>query len=220
MTFRGFPDEALAFFAGLEADNSKVYWQANKATYDAAVRGPLDALLAELGPEFGEGSVFRPYRDVRFSKDKTPYKTHVGAVVGRTGASIRYVQLSADGLMAAAGLYAPAADQLARQRDAIADDRTGSEIAAVTERLAKAGYEIGADPLRTAPRGYPRDHPRIDLLRLRHLVGVRRWEPARWLGTAAAKQRVADAWRELEPLNAWLEDHVGVSQLPPDAGRR
>ena len=219
MSFRGFPDEALAFFAGLEADNSKVYWQANKAAYDSAVRGPMDELLAELAPEFGESSVFRPHRDVRFSKDKSPYKTHIGAVVGRTGASLRYVQLSADGLMAAAGLYAPAADQLARQRDAIADDRTGGELAALTERLAKDGYEVGADPLRTAPRGYPRDHPRIELLRLRHLVGVRRWEPARWLTTKAAKQRVADTWRELEPLCAWLEDHVGVSQLPPDTRR-
>jgi uncharacterized protein (DUF2461 family) len=70
--FTGFPREALAFFAGLEADNSKAYWQANTATYDEAVRGPMEALLAEVAAEFGRGSVFRPYRDTRFSHDESP----------------------------------------------------------------------------------------------------------------------------------------------------
>ena len=82
MTFRGWPVEAIEFFEGLEADNSKTYWQRNKEVYDSMVRVPMEELLAELGPEFGESRIFRPYRDIRFSADKSPYKTNIGATVG------------------------------------------------------------------------------------------------------------------------------------------
>jgi uncharacterized protein (DUF2461 family) len=83
MAFRGWRAEALEFFEGLEADNSKTYWQRNKGVYEQLVRAPMEELLAELAPEWGEGRIFRPYRDIRFSADKTPYKTHIGAMVGR-----------------------------------------------------------------------------------------------------------------------------------------
>ena len=82
MTFRGWKAEALEFFDGLEADNSKAYWQAHKTEYETLVRAPMEALLIELEPEWGEGRVFRPYRDVRFSKDKSPYKTSIAAELG------------------------------------------------------------------------------------------------------------------------------------------
>ncbi len=98
MPFGGWPAEALEFFEGLEADNSKTYWQRNKAVYESVVRAPMEELLAELAPEWGEGRVFRPYRDIRFSADKSPYKTHMGAMIGQG-----YVQLSAEGLAADAG---------------------------------------------------------------------------------------------------------------------
>ncbi len=97
MSFEGFPDEGLVFYEGLEADNSKTYWTRHRHTYDDAVRAPMQALLDELADEFGSPKLFRPYRDVRFSNDKTPYKTHQGAVVnpeGR-GAGAWYVQVSA-----------------------------------------------------------------------------------------------------------------------------
>ncbi|TAL12327.1 MAG: DUF2461 family protein, partial [Frankiales bacterium] len=77
--FEGFPEEALVFYEGLEADNTKAYWTDHKALYDRTVKAPMEALLAQLEPEFGPATFFRPYRDVRFSKDKTPYKTHAGA---------------------------------------------------------------------------------------------------------------------------------------------
>ena len=92
MTFDGWPEEALEFYEGLTADNSKAYWTAHKAVYEDAVLRPMTELVEELAAEFGEAKIFRPYRDVRFSADKSPYKTHIGAVIG-TG----YVQLSADG---------------------------------------------------------------------------------------------------------------------------
>ena len=78
--FRGFPVEALDFYDDLEMDNTKSFWTAHKDVYDTAVKAPMTALVAALEPEFGRAKVFRPYRDVRFAKDKTPFKTHQGAV--------------------------------------------------------------------------------------------------------------------------------------------
>src|SRR4051812_30135425 len=98
--FAGFGDEALLFYEGLEADNSRTYWTDQAERYERAVRTPMLALIAALEPEFGPMKFFRPQRDLRFSADKSPYKTHAGAVTrGEDGAAARYVQLSADGLM-------------------------------------------------------------------------------------------------------------------------
>lgn len=206
MAFRGWPAEALEFFEGLEADNSRAYWQDHRAVYDAAVRGPMDELVAELAPEFGAGKVFRPYRDVRFSADKTPYKTHLGAVLDGGG----YVQLSAEGLAAGLGYWHMSTDQLDRFRRAVADDRTGGPLAAVARSLGGQGSEITSiESLRTAPRGYPKDHPRVELLRHKGLAAYRSWPVAAWLGTRAAKTRVVGFLRTGRPLMDWLDDHVG-----------
>jgi uncharacterized protein (DUF2461 family) len=80
--FRGWPAEALEFCEGLEAGNSKGYWTARKDVYETVVLSAMKAILAELAPEFGDGKVFRPDRDVRFSAGKSPYKTHIGAIIG------------------------------------------------------------------------------------------------------------------------------------------
>ena len=117
MSFDGWPAEALDFYEGLEADNSKAYWTAHKAVYDEMVLGPMRELLEELAPEFGEPKIFRPYRDLRFSQDKTPYKTHLGAMIGDG-----YIQLSVHGLAAGSGMYQMAPDQLDRYRRAVAGD--------------------------------------------------------------------------------------------------
>ncbi len=139
VTFRGWPSEALEFYEGLSADNSKTYWTAHLSVYETQVRGPMDELLAALEPEFGSGKIFRPYRDVRFSKDKSPYKTHLGAWLEAGG----YLQLSADGLAAGCGMYQLAPDQLDRYRRAVADDRTGGEL---TDLIAhdRGGRDRGA----------------------------------------------------------------------------
>ena len=204
MSFRGFPREAVAFYAGLEADNSKAYWQAHKATYDAAVREPMEALLAEVEAEFGRGSLFRPYRDTRFSHDKSPYKTQAGAAVGERRDAVYYVQLSADGLMVAAGAHDMAPDQVARYRDAV-----GPELEAMVASLEKQRYEIGGESLKTVPRGFPKDHPQARLLRHRSLYAWRDFGTPGWLHTRKALDRVVATWRELAPLDAWLAAHVG-----------
>ena len=212
MAFRGWKPQAIEFYEGLEADNSKTYWQAHKADYDALVLRPMEELLDELAPEFGEGRIFRPYRDVRFSADKSPYKTNIAAGMGGVG----YLQLSADGLMAGSGYWMMAADQLERYRAAVAGDRTGAALDKITAAARKAGLQVTAhESLKSAPRGYPKDHPRIELLRLKGLITWREWPPAAWLGTAKAKDRVVEFLRASAPLRKWLDDQVGESTLPP-----
>jgi uncharacterized protein (TIGR02453 family) len=216
MAFRGWPAEAIDFYEGLEADNSKTYWQENKAVYEKVVRGPMDDLLAELAPEFGEGKIFRPYRDVRFSTDKSPYKTSIAATLAGGG----YLQLSADGLGAGSGMYMMAPDQLDRFRRAVADNRKGRELVELVDRTRRRGIEVTAhDVLKTAPKGYPKDHPRIELLRYKGLITWKQWPVGAWLGTRKAKDRVVEFLRASRPLNDWLEKRIGPSELADDERR-
>ncbi|GAB1640541.1 DUF2461 domain-containing protein [Krasilnikovia sp. MM14-A1259] len=211
MTFRGWPSEALEFYEGLSADNSKTYWTAHLTVYETQVRAPMEELLAALEPEFGPGKIFRPYRDVRFSKDKSPYKTHLGAWLEAGG----YFQLSADGFAAGSGMYQMAPDQLDRYRRAVVDERTGRELTGVIEAIEKARVGVhGHGSLKTVPRGYPKDHPRVDLLRHKGLTTWKEWPPAAWLGTAAAKTRVVEFLRTSLPLRQWLDANVGPSSSP------
>src|SRR5215468_8906681 len=105
MSFTGFPAAALDFYDDLEMDNTKTFWTAHKNVYEESVRAPMEALLVELQAEFGTAKLFRPYRDVRFAKDKSPYKTHQGAYVGPHPGIGYYVQLSSAGLLAGGGFH-------------------------------------------------------------------------------------------------------------------
>jgi uncharacterized protein (TIGR02453 family) len=208
VTFKGWPAEAIEFYDGLEVDNSRSYWLANKNVYDSAVKGPMDELLAELAPEFGPAKVFRPNRDVRFSADKSPYKTAIAASLSQGG----YLQFSAGGLGAGTGMYVMAPDQLERYRQAVDDDTAGGALAGIVGTLGRAGIEVTAhESLKTAPRGYPKDHPRVDLLRQKGLVSWKQWPVGAWLGTAQAKKRVVEFLRASRPVTEWLAVSVGPS---------
>lgn len=220
MTFRGWPGEAFDFYVELAANNERSWWQAHRATYDESVKGPFLALSATVADEFGELHLFRPNRDTRFSKDKSPYKTAAGAMSETEGGATYYVQLSADGLMLGAGMYHLASDQLARYRDALLDDKTGSQIAAITATLEKDGYELmAAESLKSAPRGWDKEHPRIELARRKGLVMARSFPRAKWQSTPKALERIVAVWRDAGPLNEWLERNVGPSELPPPEPR-
>ncbi|HEX6527350.1 MAG TPA: DUF2461 domain-containing protein [Streptosporangiaceae bacterium] len=206
MAFGGWTGEALQFYEGLEADNSKAYWTINKAVYTEQVLRPMEELAELLAAEFGEPKIFRPYRDIRFSPDKTPYKTHIGVVLGGTG----YVQFSADGLAAGAGMWHMEPDRLARYRAAVADDASGGELESIVAGLEKAGIEIhGHEALKSAPRGYSADHPRIGLLRYKGLTSWQGWPPEPWLQTAAAADHVVGFLRASADLCAWLTARTG-----------
>jgi uncharacterized protein (TIGR02453 family) len=211
MAFEGWPAEALEFFEGLEADNSKSYWLAHKGVYEICVLAPMRELVAELEAERGgDSKIFRPYRDVRFSKDKSPYKTEIAAIVADG-----YVRLSADGLGAGRGMHEMAPDQLERYRGAVAADGTGEPLTGIIAVLREQDVGVqGHDALKKVPRGYPPDHRRADLLRQKGLYAWKHWKVEAWLGTAGARTEVASFLTAVQPLSDWLQRHVGPSDLP------
>ncbi len=216
MTFRGWPAKAFDFYAELETNNNRGWWQEHRQTYRDAVVEPFDQFAEVVADEFGTFRLFRPNRDIRFSRDKSPYKTAGAGMAESEGGSSYYVQISAEGLMAGVGMYHFASDQLARYRDTVADDRSGGQIAAIADEIVSAGYEVAsAEVLRTAPRGWDRDHPRIGLARRKGLVITKSFPRAKWQSTPAAAERILTVWRDASPLVAWLDLHVGPSTLPP-----
>jgi uncharacterized protein (TIGR02453 family) len=204
MGFSGWPTAALEFYEGLEAENSKAYWTKHKAVYTEQVLRPMEELLDGLAPEFGPSKIFRPYRDIRFSADKTPYKTHIGATLGGNC----YVQLSADGLSAGAGRWHLEPDELVKYRAAVAGP-DGAELAVIVAGLARAGVEVhGHTTLKSTPRGYTADHPRIDLLRHKGLTTWQHWNPAPWLSTPDVAVKVTTFFRTSAAFCDWLGSHI------------
>ena len=208
MEFAGFPTAALDFYDDLEVDNTRSFWEAHREVYAESVRAPMTALCAELAPEFGEAKLFRPHRDVRFAKDKSPYKTHQGAYVPTGPATGWYVQLSAQGVLTGAGFYDADPARLAAFRGAVDDDLAGPRLAGLLAALVAEGFEIGGDRLKTSPRGYPGDHPRIDLLRHRSLTLVRSHGFAPVIHTPALLDVVRADWRAARPFLDWMSEHV------------
>jgi uncharacterized protein (TIGR02453 family) len=209
MAFTGWDAEALEFFEGLEVENTKAYWERNKTTYESVVRAPMEALVQELSPKTG-GRIFRPYRDVRFSKDKSPYKTNIAAMVDGG-----YVQLTAHGLGAGAGMWEMASDQIERYREAVDRNASGKRLERIVTDIRDEEILVsGHGELKTVPRGYPKDHPRAELLRYKGLTAWRDWEPGPWLGTAKAKDRLVEFFAATRPLRRWLDTNVGGSEHP------
>ncbi len=217
--FRGFPPDLFTFFEELEKDNSKSFWNAHKPVWEEQVRAPMRALLDELAEEFGQLRMFRPNRDVRFSKDKSPYKLWVGATsesraVGGTG---YYIQVSATRLTTGFGTMLMARDQLERFRAAIDDEQSGRAFEELQQMLAAGSLPITSGiepPLKTGPRGYPSGHPRTEFLRWKGAAVVQEYDRAAWMHSSEALARIRTVWRGAAPLKAWLDAHVGASETP------
>ncbi|MGW7680447.1 DUF2461 domain-containing protein [Kribbella sp. NPDC054772] len=207
MSFTGFPAAALDFYDDLEMDNTKSFWTAHKQVYEESVRAPMAELLTELEEEFGPAKLFRPYRDVRFAKDKTPYKTHQGAYIAVAPATGWYVQVSAPGVRVGAGFYEASSERLGRVRAAIDEDRRGRQLEKILATLGKAGWEIGGEKLKTSPRGYDADHPRIDLLRHKSLSVGKSYGFEPVIHTADLVTQIRTDWRATKPLITWLTDN-------------
>jgi uncharacterized protein (TIGR02453 family) len=223
-SFDGFPPEAFAWFSELEADNTRAWFTAHRETYDRTVRGPLEAMLEDLAAELGgRVRMFRQNRDVRFSADKSPYKTTTyGLIVERPdGLPSLYAQLSARGLYAGAGYHVRAADQLTRFREAVVEDAAGPELERVIAAAEAAEIEVFGEALKTAPRGYPRDHPRIRLLRHKALGAGRRLD-ARVDGIPGVRalEHARTTWAGCGPLTSWLDEHVGPSEVVDETRSR
>ncbi|MCW2730137.1 MAG: hypothetical protein JWR13_953 [Mycobacterium sp.] len=211
--FNGFPVAALDFYDDLEMDNTRSFWQKHKAVYAEAVRAPMTALATALAPEFAPDGqtvkVFRPFRDVRFAKDKTPYKTHQGAYVGAGPACGWYVEIAARGVRTGAGFYDATAADLARIRASIANELTGDQLGKILAKLKRKGFTVGGDRLKTSPRGYDADHPRIELLRHRSLTVGRDYGFEPIIHTPEFVDAVRADWKAARPLVEWISARLG-----------
>jgi len=205
--FTGWPEDFQRFFIGLELDNSKRYFEANRRTYDESVRAPMVALMESLEGVYGPAKVFRANRDIRFSKDKSPYKTNIAAHNGKAGVG-GYLSLDKKGLTVAVGCYELTPAQLTKYRHKVAAEASGSALASIVAKLEKAGYKMGGEQLKRVPAGWPQDHPRARLLRHKLVYVYRDFGLQPWLGSGAARARVVKVFSDSEPLSAWLRKFV------------
>jgi uncharacterized protein (TIGR02453 family) len=204
MTFTGFSTAAGILLAGIAHDNTKAFFEAHRLEYIANIRQPLEDLLGEVQDLYGSGRVMRPNRDVRFSNDKSPYKTSAAMSAGSLGGV--YLSVGATGLEVGGGLYNPSRDQLVNARNAI----TGRPVVAkhlgeIVGGLRRTGFVMAGPSLTTAPRGFDRDHPAIELLRLKHYAAVKQ------LPLEATPEAIRETWRAVEPLIAWCSQNVGAA---------
>jgi uncharacterized protein (TIGR02453 family) len=217
--FMGFGPKALDWFRGLEADNSKAYFEGSRGVWEEQVRGPLERLLEELGEELGGAvKLFRPHRDVRFSKNKAPYKTNTYGVVRVPGTeSGLYVAISSKGLHAGSGYWQMAQDQLARYREAVMGP-DGGALDAAAARMQATGMKLWGDSLKSAPRGMPKDHPLVHLLRMKDVLAGDELGPEATLDGRRPKEFARSVWDRSREVMGWMDTHVGPSTLPPEAG--
>ena len=177
--FSGFSREAPGFFHELAVEMNKEWFEANKARYQALWVEPMTALMTELAARIAKVyapqklgvKLFRIYRDTRFSKDKSPYKTHMAALIQGKVASPIYMHIGVDEEWIGCGSYFFEDKQLAKWRKLVAADKTGKEIAGIVGKLRRAGYTVGGhEDYKKVPKPYPADHPRAEFLKMRGLT--------------------------------------------------
>lgn len=202
MTFEGFDPGVLGFFARLKHDNTKAFFGAHRDEYESSIRQPMEDLLGAAEAKYGSGRVTRPNRDVRFSANKEPYRTNASMWAGTVGGV--YLSLTLEGLEVGGGLYGPGREQLKRARVAIdSQPQAAMALHDIVTQLAGDGFELAGPSLKTAPRGYDREHPQVALLRLKHFAALEK------LPVSVPAARIFETWTQVEPLIGWCGKYVG-----------
>jgi uncharacterized protein (TIGR02453 family) len=221
--FDGFADRDARFFRALAKNQRRDWFEAHRREYEQGWLAPMKVLLAEVRERIdgffprhplAEPRVFRIHRDVRFAKDKSPYKTHIGGYVavgdggaGPSAAAALYVHVGAGERFVCAGQYMMDPGQLARFRAAVLDQRTGAALAGIVAKLVRAGYTVGShDTLAKVPRGIDPAHPRADLLRRRGLIVSFPDLPRDLLVTRTLADWLVTHTKRTVPLVEWLAD--------------
>lgn len=206
--FTGFGTHLVDFFDDLAANNERDWFKANKQRYDTQVAGPLRDLATLLELDFGAVKVYRPYRDIRFSTDKRPIQEHASLSASDDRGYGYYLQVDADGLLLAGGLYQPPRERLERFRAMLDDPGQADRVRHRLDEACRAGFRLSDEgKLKAAPRGYSRDHPEIDLLRHTQLALATSYPPAQWLSEPACYEKVRDGWANLRSWSDWLGSH-------------
>jgi len=225
--FEGFPTGTLRFLRGLAKNNSKVWFDAHRADYEAFYVDAAKSFVVTIGPRLQKvsksvqfeprinGSLFRINRDVRFSKDKSPYKAHLdlwfweGAHRGWESPGF-FFRLAPTKLIVGGGMHRFAKEQLAAYREAVLDDRAGKALVKIAEELRRARYALGGANRKTVPRGFDASHPRASLLLHEGLHATWESAPPASLGTRAFVDECLVHFRAAAPVSKWLSSHVAT----------
>lgn len=217
MTETPFSPALATFFRGLAAHNDTAWFEEHRGEWERHVRDPMESLLHEAERRYGPGRVLRQHRDLRFTPDKRPYREDTGLTAGGV-----YLSAGVGGLQVGGGLYEPARAQLAAARTVI-DERPQAAAALqhAVDELTDAGFELAGPPLKTAPRGYPADHPRIELLRMQHYAALVH------LPLRSPLADIVSAWARVQPLVRWTvkwaradDPEAADDPAPPVPGAR
>lgn len=221
--FAGFPPGITGFFAELARNNNKQWFDAHKQDYLELVKDPTQSfadVLVDRLADIAAGPpprawVFRINRDTRFSKDKTPYKTHVGVMFGDPAGKKDespgfYFHLEPPTVMLGAGIYRFPKPLLEQYRASVADEGEGARLRALLDEVRASGpYEIWGETYKRVPQGYPADHPHAELLRYGGLVGVRTLHAPPELHGPALLDLCVEHFEVLAPIQRWL---VGIME--------
>lgn len=223
MAFTGFPPETFAFLKGLAKNNRKDWFDAHRDEYEEFHLAPAKAFVEAIAPRLKKiskdvhaeakvnGSIFRINRDVRFSKDKRPYKTTLdlwfweGEKRGWEAPGL-YLRLMPDGFLAGAGLHSFTPDQLKAWRAAVLDDKAGAALMKRVQKLE--GLKMGEATRKKVPRGLPADHPRAAFLLRDGLFCTYESPLTEAVHTAKFIDVVLDIFERAHPLNAWIKKYV------------
>jgi len=211
----------LAFLGDLKRNNNKAWFDANRARYEDAkgrFESFVDALIADLGKfenlagVSAKASTFRINRDIRFSKDKSPYKTNMSADIApggrRLGKHGYYIHLAPGGeTMLAGGMYMPTPEQLSKFRSAIAADARPLKQITGNRTFVKTFGSLDGERLKTAPKGFPADHPEIELLKMKQFVVAHRFSDKDVLSANFVGQMTATC-KALKPFLDYLNATV------------
>ncbi len=217
--FEGFPKEGIAFLKRLKKNNNREWFNEHKSEFLESVKFPMQTLIsslkqpmAKLAPEIlidPQRSIFRIYRDTRFSKNKAPYKTHVAAIFhpkGRWEESAGfYVHIEPGGLYVGGGVYMPSNEQLKLIRRGI--DRYPDEFRAIVQSrtFKKTFGNLEGEKLQRAPMGYPVDHPMVEWLKHKSFYAGVDWEEQK-CHSAQFVDEVVALYRDLLPLVRFLNN--------------
>lgn len=211
--FAGFPQDAFGFLAGLKANNNREWFAKNKQRYETGLQLPAEAFATALCSELEEltgaahrSKIFRIHRDVRFSKDKTPYNAHlhIGFMPEREASAVGwYFGMYPKTATLGAGVFALEKEGLSRFRQRL-DSEDGDALRAICETLSRAGFRLSEPELKRTPPPFPADHQNAEHLRRKSLAAWRDFDNPDWLAGPNAVSACIETFRTLKPLNDWL----------------
>ena len=227
-SFNGFPKEGLQFLRNIEVNNNKAWFEENRGTFDTHLMAPAKDFVAALGSRLqaldpaivvdtrtdGRGVLMRFYRDTRFSKDKSPYKTNIAGMFSdgqgkKTERPAYGFHMGADSMELMAGMFKFSTAQLAAYREAVASEESGEALVSILRALGGEGaYHLAGEHYKRVPTGYEDGHPRADLLRYAGLYVYPPVLEGTYLTSPNLVEASMDYFTTMAPVYEWLAKYV------------